>query len=206
VTNPTTDHHRPTRATFLIVAILILAPLSACHHTARPPQVIDTAPQPRTWAQPLDIPGLPNGYKVSDDLYRGAQPDEGGIAALKTMGVRTVVNLRSTRSDRELVESTGIAYEHIYMQPWHPEREEVVRFLRITTDPARTPVFVHCQRGADRTGMMCAIYRIVVQDWPKQDAIDEMVHGGFDHDTQWDELTDFIRAIDIQDLREELEQ
>jgi tyrosine-protein phosphatase SIW14 len=207
-------HSTPIRRRTLVAILLIGSAIAIVHLTgcqpAVGPQSNLTTGRPdsresKDWASPLNTPGLPNAYKVSDDLYRGAQPEEPGIAALEAMGIVTVISLRSFHSDREMLEPTGLAYEHIYMKPWHPEREEVVRFLRITTDPKRTPVFVHCQRGADRTGMMCAIYRIVVEDWTKDEAIDEMVHGGFDHDTQWDELTDFIRALDIDDLKQELD-
>ena len=48
------------------------------------------------------------------------------------------------------------------MKPWHAEDEDVVAFLKIASNTNNLPVFVHCQRGADRTGMMCAMYRIVL--------------------------------------------
>ena len=59
-----------------------------------------------------------------------------------------------------MIGETGLAYEHIYFNALHPEEKEVVRFLQIVTDPLRQPAFVHCKHGADRTGMMCAIYRV----------------------------------------------
>jgi protein tyrosine phosphatase (PTP) superfamily phosphohydrolase (DUF442 family) len=41
------------------------------------------------------------------------------------------------------------------MKAWHPEEKEIVKFLKTVTDKTKTPVFVHCQHGADRTGLMC---------------------------------------------------
>lgn len=35
------------------------------------------------------------------------------------------------------------------------------------------------RHGSDRTGTMCALYRIAVQGWSKEDAIREMTAGGF---------------------------
>ena len=78
---------------------------------------------------------------------------------LKAMGVKTVVDLRALHSDRDLIGDTGLTYEGVGMTAWHPEDEDAVRFLKIVTDKSRTPVFVHCQYGSDRTGTMCAIYR-----------------------------------------------
>jgi hypothetical protein len=54
---------------------------------------------------------------------------------LKEKGVATVVNLRSFHSDLDEIGETGLACEYIYMKAWHPEREDIVRFLQIVTDP-----------------------------------------------------------------------
>ena len=59
-----------------------------------------------------------------------------------------MVNLRSLHSDRDKLEGTQLAYEHIPMEAWNPKQEEVVQFLKIATDPAKQPVFVHCLHGA----------------------------------------------------------
>src|SRR4030042_3868966 len=133
----------------------------------------------RKWAQRLELPGVDNLHKVSDELYRGAQPTIEGMEGLKELGIKTIVNLRSFHSDREEIADSGLSYEHIYMKTWNAEDKEVVRFLKIVTDPNRTPILVHCQRGADRTGTMCALYRIAVQGWGKEEAIAEMTEGGF---------------------------
>ncbi len=149
----------------------------------------------------LLTPGLPNFHRVSTDLYRGAQPNAEGFRQLKAMGVKTVVNLRSFSSDRKGIGDTGLAYEHLYTKAWHIEAKEVVRFLQIVTDPARTPVFVHCKHGADRTGTMCAIYRVAVQGWTKDAAIAEMTRGGFGHHETFDGLIKFIRELDIEEMK-----
>jgi protein tyrosine/serine phosphatase len=120
---------------------------------------------------------------------------------LKDLGIRTVVNLRSYHSDRDKIEETSLAYEHIYMKAWHPEEKEIVRFLRIVTDPKRTPVLVHCQHGADRTGTMCALYRIAVQTWTKEAAMIEMRDGGFGFHGVWKNLFDWISELDIEKIR-----
>jgi protein tyrosine/serine phosphatase len=117
------------------------------------------------------------------------------------MGVKTAINLRSFNSDRDQLGDTGLGYEHICMKAWHPEREDIIRFLHITTDKNRTPAFVHCQHGADRTGLMCAIYRVAVCSWTKEEAIREMPHGGFGHHTVWANLVKFIQDLDIEGIK-----
>ena len=153
------------------------------------------------WAKPMDVPGLPNLHQVSDDLYRGAQPSAEGMRELEKLGVKTVVNLRSSHSDRDELEGTGLAYEHIKMTAWNPESEDVVRFLQVISDSDLLPVFVHCKHGADRTGLMCAVYRIAVQGWSKEEAIEEMTQGGFGFHEIWKNLPKYIRKLDIDELR-----
>jgi protein tyrosine/serine phosphatase len=149
----------------------------------------------------LERPGLPNLHKVSEGLYRSAQPTAEGMALLKEMGIRTVVNLRSFHSDRDEIGETGLAYEHIYMKTWHPEDEEVVRFLQIVTDPARQPVLVHCQHGADRTGTMCALYRVAVQGWSKEEAVAEMTEGPFGFHGIHANLVAYVRDLDVEAIK-----
>ena len=157
--------------------------------------------RPKTWAMPVQLKGLPNLHKVTDGLYRGAQPTAEGMRNLKEAGIETVVNLRSFHSDRDEIGETGLAYEHLYMKAWHAEDTEAVRFLQIVTNPKRCPVFVHCQHGADRTGTMCAIYRIAVQGWRKEDALREMADGEYGFHGIWGNLRRYIRKLDISDIR-----
>jgi protein tyrosine/serine phosphatase len=199
--------------------VVLTALATGCARNARRSASIEAGPpaasadagrpsrDPR-WAVPVERPGLPNLYMVSRELYRGAQPEPEGFRELQRMGVRTVVNLRSFHSDRDEFEEAGLAdstfaYEHIWMKAWHPEDEEVVRFLRIATDPARAPVFVHCQHGADRTGTMAAVYRIAVQGWTKEEAIREMTRGGFGYHEIWKGLPEYVRELDVERISRE---
>ena len=169
--------------------------------TAAAPAVPQAPARDPRWAQPVTKPGLPNLHKVSDTLYRGAQPTAEGFKELKAMGIKTVVNLRSFHSDSDEIGDLGLPCEHIYMKAWHAENEDVVRFLTIVSDPARQPVFVHCQHGADRTGTMCAIYRIVLQGWTREEAIREMTEGGFGFHEVWDNLPEYIGTLDLDGIR-----
>ncbi len=159
--------------------------------------------RPTSWAQPIDLAGVPNLHQVSTNLYRSAQPTTQGMRNLSQKGIRTVVNLRSFHSDRDEIKGTGLGYEHINMKAWHPEHKEIVRFLQIVTDPKRTPVLVHCQHGADRTGTMCAVYRVAVQGWTKEAAIREMTEGGFGFHGVWKNLPTWIAQLDIESIRKE---
>ncbi len=126
---------------------------------------------------------LPNFHKVSDQLYRGAQPMGGGIKKLAELGIKTVVNLRGEEdlvsAERKIVESSGLRYFSIPMPGLSaPSDEEVARVMSIVNNPDNQPVFLHCKRGADRTGTILAIYRISHDGWTADRAIAEARHYG----------------------------
>ena len=157
------------------------------------------------WAAKIELTSIPNFHKVSDDLYRGAQPTKDGMKELEKFGIKTVVNLRSLHSDKDELENTQLNYTHIKMTPLDPEMDDIILFLDIITDSNNTPVFVHCQHGADRTGVMCAIYRVIEQGWTKEYAVEEMTKGGFGFHSAWNNLADYIRNLDIDKIKQQRE-
>jgi protein tyrosine phosphatase (PTP) superfamily phosphohydrolase (DUF442 family) len=157
--------------------------------------------RPSDWARPLVLSGVSNFYQVTTNLYRGAQPTAEGMKQLKAMGIKTVVNLRAFHSDKDKVAGTGMKSVRFETEPWHAEEEDVVKFLKVVTDTNNLPVFVHCERGADRTGMMCAMYRVTVCGWTKQQAIEEMKDGGFKFSPVWQNLISFVEKADIADIK-----
>ncbi len=157
--------------------------------------------RPAHWAQPWNVPGVPNVFKVDEGVYRSAQPTAEGIRNLREQGFETILNLRSLHSDRAGIGETGLAYEHIRMKAWRPTEAEVVRFLQIVCNPRRQPVLVHCQHGADRTGAMCALYRILVQGWSKEEALREMRQGGYGFHAVFAHLSKFIDSVDVESVR-----
>ena len=171
--------------------------------TTKDDDTTDTKDRPANWAQPVEVEGVSNLHKVSDTLYRSAQPTAEGMRNLKEkLGIKTIINLRSFHSDRDEIGDTKLEYEHITMKAWHPEKKEAVRFLEIVTDPDRQPVLFHCQHGADRTGTMCAIYRIAVQGWSPEDAIREMREGGYHFHEIWSNLPKWIESLDIEKIKQ----
>jgi uncharacterized protein (TIGR01244 family) len=143
---------------------------------------------------------------VSEGLYRGAQPGDEGFAELARMGVRTVVNLRTSRPERAKVEAAGLGYRRLSMRAWAPTEDELVDFLRVAVDPERQPVFVHCRRGADRTGMVTAVYRVAVEGWTKKEALEEMLEGGYGFSPVWGNLVTFVEELDVEALMERVRE
>jgi protein tyrosine/serine phosphatase len=63
---------------------------------------------------------------------------------------------------------------------------------------------IHCQHGADRTGALVALYRVVVQGWTKEKAVLEMNQGGYHHSALWRNLDDYVMKADVEALRKAL--
>ena len=153
------------------------------------------------WAAKVEQSGLPNLHRVTDNIYRCAQPTAAGMRNAEKMGIKTVISLRNFHSDKDEVASTKLKTERIYFNTWHPEEEDILQFLKVVTDTNGGPYLVHCLHGADRTGTMFAIYRMAVQGWAKEEAIKEMTKGDFGYHTVWTNLIKYLNALDIDALR-----
>jgi tyrosine-protein phosphatase SIW14 len=124
------------------------------------------------------VTGVGNFYQVNEQLYRGAQPTTEGFQSLAKLGVKTVIDLRETdgRSalEKKTVEANGMRYINIPLQGMSaPKPADVDKVLAIFNDRAAGPVFVHCRRGADRTGTVVACYRISHDGWDNSKALHE---------------------------------
>jgi protein tyrosine phosphatase (PTP) superfamily phosphohydrolase (DUF442 family) len=178
---------------FAVLLVGLVLPLAG--------RAVEPTSRPATWATKVDRPGLPNLYKINDGLYRGAQPTPDGIKELEKLGVKTIVGLRAEHSDKTILGDSKLVFIDIPMHAWNVGDKQILEFLKIATDKASQPVFVHCLHGADRTGTMCAAYRVVVDGWTKQQAIDEMTNGGFNFHPIWTNLPKLIENLDVEKMR-----
>jgi len=139
------------------------------------------------------LPGLSNVGRVAPGVYRGAQPEVAGYATLKKMGIKTVINLRTSMSERAAVEAAGMQSFEVPMEMSRDGlRARVDRAVALMADPANQPVFVHCRHGQERTGIVVAAYRMKIQGWPLADAEAEMQAFGFNN--VWVNYKRFIRS------------
>jgi len=122
---------------------------------------------------------LPNFQKVDDHVYRGAQPTDSGFKDLAHLGIKTIVDLRdigehSQANEEKIVTGLGMRYVSIPMHGLStPKGDKVAAVQALFNDTTSGPVFVHCKRGADRTGMVVAVYRISHDQWDNKKALTE---------------------------------
>ena len=125
-----------------------------------------------------------NFHVVAPGVMRGSQPSEASLKLLKDYcGVKTILNLRSDELvewERQVVEKLGMDFINIPMNGGQKQGvEKIEQCLNIMRDKARQPVFLHCQAGKDRTGLICAAYKIKYENWSLEEAFFEMLSYGY---------------------------
>lgn len=127
--------------------------------------------------------------KVDTNLYRGPRPTSAQDLQPFSYGVD--VNLEvgffeflHGKEHEEMIwcTQTRVIYRHNpFSDVFAPTVDQLKRTVNMITDFSSrgvTTVF-HCEFGKDRTGMVAAAYRILVQKWPVEKAKQEMMEHGF---------------------------
>ncbi len=162
--------------------------------------------RPAQWATPVQLQGTANLYKVTDYLYRSGQPTEEGMKNLKKLGIKTIINLRPLYSDSDKIKETGLRVEELSVNAWHIEDADVVRVLRIIRKRENGPFLLHCSNGSDRAGVMVAMFRVVEQGWTKEEALQEMVNGGYGFHRLWFRIVGYVNHTDVERIRKQVEK
>ncbi len=160
--------------------------------------------RPAEWAVPVKVDGLPNLFRVTPTLYRSAQPSLQGFRNLGQLGIQTVINLRGGEDDGRAALALGFRLESVSLSAARVRHDANVQILRLLGRPEQGPFLFHCQHGADRTGMICALYRMVYQGWDRTKAIEEMRKGGYGFHSIWHGLVDYLERVDVEALRKEV--
>jgi len=195
----------------ILLIFLFSCPIQ-CGHSKQSDEKADTLrdelQRPHSWAVPIKEKGLPNLHKVTKGLYRGAQPSVDGFKSLKKMGVKTVVNLRKMHSNKDEIEEASLTdsfeYIEIPINTWKLTDEHVIEFLNVANDPSKRPLFFHCKYGADRTGIIAASYRVIIEGWTKGDALEEMQRGGYGFHEIWKNLVRYMNKLDVDKIKKEI--
>jgi protein tyrosine/serine phosphatase len=127
-----------------------------------------------------------NFYAVDEGLvYRGSRPTYQGVEELAGMSIHTIIDLEDNGGavKDESGWAAALGMKEItapIASRAQPDSASVQLALDTLADSANMPIFVHCAKGQDRTGMIVALHRIFNQGWDAQDAKDEMEAHGFD--------------------------
>lgn len=123
-------------------------------------------------------------HKASPNLYWGTIPGEKEMLYLKSLGVKTLINVRNNplKGHERLAHKLGLNYYHIKTGVvLTPQEKELIRFLSIIRQPENRPAYVFCTLGTDRTCFYVALYRVAVDGWTAKQASDELDAHGLKH-------------------------
>lgn len=156
-------------------------------------------------AEKVAIPNaeLVNLYRIDTDVYRSEQPSSADFAALQAYGIREVLNLRNRHSDKDEASGTTIKLHRLKMKAHTVSEDQLIDALRVIKN-RKGPIVFHCHHGSDRTGAVCAMYRIVFQGVSKQKAIQEMTEGGFGFHRIYKNIIRTIEEADVERIKREV--
>lgn len=165
-----------------------------------------TSSEPRNpeWATP--VASQQNLFRVTPSFFRSARLKSGDVSLVQSLGVKTVISLRSFHSDDKVLKNSGIKIQRVPINTWAIGDEHVVKALRaIKTAEKDGPVLLHCQHGADRTGMIAAMYRLVYMGWSREQALDEMQNGGYGYHSMWKNIVKYMQTVDVAKIKQAVE-
>lgn len=182
-------------------SLLCLALLTALAEA--PAQAADSVEaRPAEWAQPVGKHY--NLYQISPTLYRSSLPDGAALPLLSELRIGTVINFLP-ESDQRWLSTPGIEQVQLPYRTNHVDDSDILSALRaVQAGEAKGPVLMHCKHGSDRTGLVAAMYRVVVQGWSKEDALNEMTEGGFGDSHHFKDGVRYMMQADVDKLREAL--
>ena len=184
-----------TRRTLLAAVPASFLPTPGLAEDSRPP----------TWAQPVPMEGVLKLYQITPNLYRSAQPTAEGFHNLAALGIKSVISLRQTVNDTPLAEGTGLTLHRIPMKSRYVAEKSgakvVAAMQALNASLTQGPTLIHCHHGADRTGLISALYRILTENWPRDAAISELIEGGYGFHPIWANIPRYLESVDLADLK-----
>lgn len=155
--------------------------------------------------------GISNLSKATTGVYRGARPlDLTEMQMLKDLGVKSILNLQGgdmkssiwklifwnepgenpeyINAEKSVAETLGIKFNNIPLNSLDPvtndEDKAIDNALEFMHNSDNQPVYVHCEHGKDRTGLVIALYKIKYEGMNVNDAYAEWVRMGHDKKSQ----------------------
>jgi protein tyrosine/serine phosphatase len=161
-------------------------------------------PRKPEWATPVDASA--NLFRITPGFFRSAQLTKNDVTTIQALGVKTVVSLRKFHRDDTLLKGSGVNVKRIGINTWNVGDRHVIATLKVIRAAEKEgPVLLHCQHGADRTGLVTAMYRIVFQGWSKDAALEELTQGDYGYHSIWKNIPAYPRSADIEKIRRAVE-
>ena len=159
------------------------------------------------WAKPVEQ--SVNLFQVTPTLFRSEQLTAKDEALLQQNNIKTIINLRffDRNDDQEELSNLPLNLINHPLKSWHIKPKQIAAVLyEIEQAQQQGGVLVHCYHGADRTGLIIGMYRIVNQGWSIEEAKREMVEGPYGFHTIWRNIPKMYNQDTVSQVRLELER
>lgn len=177
---------------------LVIGLVSGCGTSV----VTDTPQNTEHWSVAVEKES--NLYRLDNNFFRSEQLLPKDYALLKQQGIKTIINLRffDRNDDEKAFGNTDLALINTPLMSWSITPKDVAEVLwQIEQAQKHGPVLVHCYHGADRTGLISAVYRIIYQNWSIAEAKREMIKGPYGFHSIWRNIENFFTEQNIQEVR-----
>lgn len=192
-----------TKSLTVVLSLLILTSASTTY--------ADDIPNNQfLYDEELETKEIPNDHVVNSGIIRGGRPEKGDLAELKKLGVKTIINIDNDEGAiaREKAEAKklGLRYISSPLSAFRtPDDKQVDQIIAHLQDPEKMPIFIHCEHGRDRTGMIIGLYRSRVNKWSSKKAYQEMKDLGFRTilwklDDYFKKKTNYSKIRNVQEL------
>jgi len=137
---------------------------------------------------------IKNFQTVEPDLYRGGRLTAANIRFLSQVHhVKTIISFETywnapevKQIEIETAKELGINLIHVPMNPVGDINADFVWKAVDLVAKEQRPLYFHCYRGSERTGLVAAGYRMKYENWTYKQATDEMDKYGFSpHYKEW---------------------
>ena len=161
--------------------------------------------QSERWATPVKHDA--NLYRIDDKLYRSEQPVAEDGEAIVKLGIQSVINLRFfDRNDDDHLKAHGLTLLNRPLLSWSIKPKEIAEILYLIEKQQQNgAVLIHCYHGADRTGLIAGMYRIIYQGWSVEEAKAEMQHGPYGYHSIWKNIANLFTEEKVKQVKTQLE-
>lgn len=160
--------------------------------------------RPQKWGTVIN--DSQNFYQISSSVFRSEQPHQQLATDLLKHDIDVVINLRSRDQDKTVFADSAFKLVHIPINTWEMNRNDLLQVMREIKHAQNNQqkVLIHCYHGSDRTGASIAMYRIIFENWPTKDALNEMKYGGYGFHPIWIHIEKIFSPENIKWIREQL--
>ena len=121
-----------------------------------------------------------NEHEIASGMWRCNQPSPGRIRTAADRGIKTIINLRGPRADggwrleAEACATYGLTLMDFTARSRAAPDKQMLHAAEALFTEMNLPAMMHCKSGADRAGLMAALYLLIVEKRPAREAAKQL--------------------------------